>query len=140
MRGYEKPRTKDHPNYPRKNNLEDAVYDQIKRVTGTEPRYEDTRVSYVAKPKTYTPDFILPNGIHIEVKGYFEPCDRSKHLLVKQQHPDLDIRFVFSNPNSRLSRSSSTTYAQWCTKHGFQCAKGTIPDEWFKADEESCSR
>ena len=45
--------------------------------------------------RKYTPDFILPNGILIESKGLFTPVDRRKHLLIKKQHPKLDIRFVF---------------------------------------------
>ena len=38
---------------------------------------------------TYTPDFILPNGILIEAKGLFETADRKKHLLIKKQYPQL---------------------------------------------------
>ena len=44
--------------------------------------------------RTYTPDFVLPNGIVIESKGMFTAADRRKHLAIQKQHPDLDIRFV----------------------------------------------
>ena len=54
--------------------------------------------------RTYTPDFVLPNGIILETKGQFISDDRRKHKLIKQQHPDLDIRFVFTNSKSKLSR------------------------------------
>ena len=30
--------------------------------------------------RTYTPDFVLPNGIIIESKGMFTAADRRKHL------------------------------------------------------------
>lgn len=72
------------------------------------------RYTKPAKASRYTPDFVLPNGIIIETKGIFSTEDRQKHLLIREQFPDLDIRFVFSNPNSRIGKTSSTTYAMWC--------------------------
>lgn len=80
--------------------------------------YEDpcSVIRYVkpAKHSLYTPDFVLPNGIIIETKGRFVSQDRAKHLLVREQRPELDIRFVFSNPNNRIGKTSLTTYAHWC--------------------------
>jgi len=58
--------------------------------------------------------------------------DRVKHLLIREQHPELDIRFVFSNSGNKLGKKSSTTYAQWCDKYGFKYADGFIPVEWTK--------
>jgi hypothetical protein len=84
------------------------------------------------KPRRYTPDFVLHNGIVVETKGRFETSDRQKHLLVKEQYPDLDVRFVFSNPNQRISKQSRTTYAQWCLTKGFSFASRDIPDSWLK--------
>jgi hypothetical protein len=52
--------------------------------------------------------------------------------MVKQQHPELDIRFVFSNPKAKLYKGSKTTYGKWCEKNGFLYAKETIPIEWIK--------
>ena len=89
-------------------------------------RWQDLRY------RTYTPDFVLANGIIVETKGRFIVSDRQKHLMIKEQHPDLDIRFVFSNPNSKLYKGSKTTYADWCDKHGFKWAKEEIPLEWIK--------
>lgn len=68
----------------------------------------------------------------IETKGRFTATDRKKHLLIKAQHPDLDIRFLFQRSASRLSKKSKTTYADWCRKHGFQFADKVVPDEWLK--------
>lgn len=85
----------------------------------------------------YTPDFtLLDNGVIIETKGQFKADDRKKHLLVKEAHPDLDIRFVFSNPNARISKTSQTTYAMWCEKHGYQYAKALPPVEWLSEPPE----
>jgi hypothetical protein len=89
------------------------------------------RYSKPARVARYTPDFILPNGIIIETKGRFVTADRQKHLLILDQHPNLDIRFVFSNPRSRISKTSKTSYAMWCEKHGFLFAKVHIPTDWI---------
>lgn len=96
--------------------------------------YEKRKIEYdkPARKAKYTPDFELhDNGIIVETKGRFVTADRQKHLLVKEQHPHLDIRFVFSNPNQRISKTSKTTYAMWCEKHGFKFAKGSIPQVWI---------
>lgn len=82
--------------------------------------------------RLYTPDFLLPNGIIVETKGRFTPEDRKKHLCIQKQHPELDIRFVFSNSNSRLRKGAKTTYASWCEKHGFLFADKDVPQEWIK--------
>ena len=79
---------------------------------------------------TYTPDFLLPNGIFVETKGRFMPKDRKKHIAVRAGHPTIDIRFVFTNPNSKLRKGSKTTYAQWCDKKGFIYSHAYIPKDW----------
>ncbi|MDX0270921.1 endodeoxyribonuclease [Sinorhizobium meliloti] len=96
-------------------------------------KYEQYDLSYTVPERTakYTPDFILPNGIIVETKGRFLTEDRKKHLLIKAQWPKLDLRFVFSNPNTRISKQSTTTYAVWCQTHGFQYAAKVIPQEWL---------
>jgi hypothetical protein len=81
--------------------------------------------------RRYTPDFLLPNGIIIETKGLFTAEDRRKHILVKKQHPNLDIRFVFSSSKRKLSKQSKTTYAEWCIKQGFLYADKKIPEDWL---------
>ena len=93
--------------------------------------YETLKLSY-SRPSTYTPDFILPNGVVLEVKGFWPPSDRTKHKLVKETHPDVDIRFVFQNAFNTLSKSSKTTYADWCDKHGILWCHRKIPEEWLK--------
>lgn len=105
-------------------------------------RYEEVKLRYT-KPvtsHTYTPDYILLNGIVIETKGIFDAADRKKHELIKAQHPGLDIRFVFTRSKSTLTKrvpkthknyATQTTYADWCRKHGFQFADKLIPPEWM---------
>lgn len=112
--------------------------------TGVEYTYEEQKIEYEkpARQSKYTPDFIVdtrPDGtprkqpLIIETKGRFLTDDRQKHLLIKRQHPLLDIRFLFNNPNAKISKQSKTTYAKWCEKHGFQYAKGPkVPRAWLE--------
>jgi hypothetical protein len=113
--------------------LEEKVADQL-RALGIEVKFEQRKVKYTkpARAANYTPDFELPNGIIIETKGRFVTADRQKHILIKAQHPELDIRFVFSNSKAKISKTSATTYADWCRKYGFQFADKTIPLGWIK--------
>jgi hypothetical protein len=111
--------------------LEEAIGAQLKSL-GVPFGYESFSIPFQqpAKPRRYTPDYDLPNGIIVESKGRFLTADRQKHLLVKEQYPDLEIRFVFSNPNTRISKQSKTTYAAWCDSKGFKYSARVIPREW----------
>jgi hypothetical protein len=113
--------------------LEEQVANQIK-AKGLKVEYEQTKISYVIPESkhTYTPDFVLPNGVIIESKGRFLLEDRKKHLLIKAQQPHLDIRFVFTSSSAKISKGSKTNYSDWCVKNGFLYADKFIPDSWFK--------
>lgn len=116
--------------------LEKEVAAQLNK-SGHSYAYEpkDGKIAYV-KPETnhkYTPDFTFAgSSIIIETKGRFMTEDRKKHLLIKQQHPEYDIRFVFSNSKGKIRKGSKTTYADWCNKHGFKWADKLIPKDWLK--------
>ena len=105
---------------------------------GAEFSYESEKVHYLIPESShvYTPDFriVTKSGkvILIETKGRFLLEDRQKHLHIKQQYPDLDIRFVFQSPGTRIDKRSSTTYAMWAVKHGFKWAGKTVPEEWLE--------
>lgn len=112
--------------------LEEAIAKDLDEA-GISYLYEDKRITYeVNQVRTYTPDFILPNGIIIETKGRFVVDDRMKHLMIREQYPHLDLRFVFSNSRNKIRKGSKTTYGDWCTKHGFLYADKRIPDEWLE--------
>jgi len=99
-----------------------------------EYHFEKTKLSYTKPEKvhTYTPDFYLvQKDIYIETKGYFTTQDRQKMRLIKEQHPKLDIRFIFSNSRQRISKKSKTTYGMWCDKYGFQYTDKHVPKEWL---------
>lgn len=101
--------------------------------------YETLKIPFTPplKERTYTPDVILPNGIIVELKGRFLTEDRQKHKHIKDQHPLLDVRFVFSSARTRLSKNSPTTYAMWAEKYGFPWADKAIPDEWLDEPEDA---
>jgi hypothetical protein len=113
--------------------LEEFVADSLVQ-RGVSYQYEELvlRFTRPAKSSRYTPDFVLSNGIIVETKGRFLTADRQKHLLVKAQHPTLDIRFVFSYSKTKISKGSNTTYADWCIKNGFLFADKNIPDAWLE--------
>ena len=79
----------------------------------------------------FHPDFILHNGLIIETKGRFTSDDRRKHIAIKKQHPELDIRFVFENSKRKLSKGAKNTYATWCERNMFLYADRVIPEEWL---------
>lgn len=113
--------------------LEEAICETLNK-KGVAYEYETLKLKYTqpAKIRTYTPDILLPNGIVVELKGRFLSEDRAKHLLIKQQYPEMDLRFVFSNSRTKISKRSPTTYAMWAEKNGFQFADKEIPDAWLK--------
>lgn len=100
--------------------------------------YESMLIRYVLECR-YTPDFILPNGIIIETKGRLLQKDARKHRAIKKQHPELDIRFVFTDINKRVENSKFTNY-QWCQKYGFEYAERVIPQEWIEHDTNKSNR
>ena len=109
--------------------FESKLANQLQR-SGVCFEYETLKIEY-RKVSTYTPDFILPNGIIIEAKGVWTVEDRTKHLLVRAQHPHLDIRLVFMNAANKIRKGSDTTYAKWCDKKGIIYADKIIPKSWL---------
>lgn len=119
--------------YGFRSGLEIAIASELD-IKSVEYEFEKTKLSYVKPQKihTYTPDFYLKKqNIFIETKGYFTTQDRQKMRLIKEQHPNIDIRFVFSNSKTRISKKSKTTYGMWCDKYGFTYADKHVPKEWL---------
>lgn len=114
--------------------LEETIAEQLQKYR-VEYEYEnpDNKIKYTipAKDHSYLPDFKLPNGIIVETKGRFVLADRKKHELIKKQHPEIDIRIVFSNSNTKISKKSKTTYGSWCEKLGIPYADKLIPIDWL---------
>ena len=118
--------------------FEHKVSDQLKE-NKIKFEYETTVIDYI-KPQTnhtYTIDFTLPNGILVETKGRWVLEDRKKHLLIKKQHPELDIRMVFQSSKTKIRKGSKTTYAMFCDKHDIPWAEKTIPESWLHEKKSS---
>ena len=84
--------------------------------------YEVTKIDYIIPESshTYTVDWTVLNGKLIETKGYLsDHSERRKYVLLKEQHPDLDLRFVFDNPN-KLCGGTKMSHAKWAEKYGFR--------------------
>jgi len=116
--------------------LEVGVAEELRRL-GIPFTYESQKLTYTIPARTakYTPDFILPKagGVwFLETKGRWVTADRQKHVLIKQQLPQIDLRFLFSNANAKLYKGSNTSYADFCIKNGFTWAHKVIPDEWIE--------
>ena len=98
---------------------------------GVSYQYESERVSYTIQHH-YTPDFVLPNHVLLETKGYWAAADRRKILAVKKDNPYLDLRMVFQSPYNKINKKSKTTYAMWCEKHDIPWTSyHNIPLEWL---------
>jgi hypothetical protein len=99
---------------------------------GLDYDYETQALPYVIHA-SYTPDFILPNGVMVETKGLLTPEDRRKMVAVKAAHPDKDIRLCFMRADAKLSRRpGALAYWQWAERHGFLWCEGHIPTTWYK--------
>ena len=109
---------------------------------GVDFLYEPCKIPYEVPTRTanYNPDLIINKWLVVEIKGRFVTKDRQKHLLFKKEHPDIVVRFVFSNPEQTISKQSKTTYAKWCEDNGYLYAKGTVPQEWIDESTNKQSR
>ena len=110
--------------------LEEQVADLLVDL-GVKYEYETTKVKYIIN-YVYTPDFVLPNGVVLECKGYWDAIDRRKIKAVKEFHPHMDLRMVFQSPYNKISKKSKTTYAKWCDKHDIPWTSfKDIPINWL---------
>ena len=120
--------------------LEEQFADECTSL-GISYEYEKTKFPFTqpAKQRTYTPDFQLQkkNGekLIIETKGRLTLQDRQKMIWFKEQYPEMDIRFIFTNSKGKISKTSKTTYGMWCDQKGFPYADKFLPLEWIEEIE-----
>ena len=128
QKAYDKLKNKEQPNY--RSNLEKDIANLLEGL-GVSFQYESEKLSYTIE-HNYTPDFVLPNYVYLEAKGYWDAADRRKVLAVKRDNPDIDLRMVFQSPYNTISKKSKTTYAKWCEKHDIPWTSyHDIPLEWL---------
>ena len=138
---------KKHNKNSYRSGLEVSIAEELNEL-GVDYEFEpkDGKIPYVVPQSDhlYTPDFILTTKsgkkIIVESKGIWDYADRYKHLLIREQHPSLDIRFIFSRSRSKIGKRSSTTYRDICEGRGRAPFKGVcwkyadkrIPLEWLE--------
>ena len=95
--------------------------------------FEPHKIEFQPPPRVYIPDFYIPDhNFYIEVKGRLRQEGRVKHLLVKKQNPEVEVKFLFANSRKKIYKGSKTTHAQWAEKNGFEWADQVPPKEWTK--------
>ncbi len=87
----------------------------------------------VVRTTSYTPDFRLPNGTWLEVKGKLTGANRRRLVAWKANFPEETLRIVFMADN-KLSKGAKSRYSEWAEKAGFDYCVGVknIPEVWFK--------
>ena len=112
-------------------------FEEIIKEFNVEYDYEVTKIPYTIPESNhnYTVDWTFINGLLVETKGYLsDHKERYKYVLLKQQHPDLDLRFVFDNPN-KLCGGTKMTHSKWAEKYGFKyCSIKDVDQikQWIK--------
>jgi hypothetical protein len=131
-----------------RSSLERKVADQLDDA-GVSYGHESQWLRYTVPQREakYLPDFTINDtNILIEAKGRFgggnprfkQPTtdgakERQKLILLKEQHPGLEIRIVFERASTKIYKGSPTSYGKWATDHGFKWSdKGIVPPEWIK--------
>lgn len=104
--------------------------------------YESDEIKWTQTARVYTPDFKITRKdrteFFVEYKGFLWTEDKQKMKAVKEQHPDIDIRFVFADAHKPVhgakTRKDGTkmSHAEWAEKTGYLWAHATIPASWLK--------
>lgn len=131
---------------PLRSGLERTIKDQLDK-SGIGYEYEPEKIDYrtrvvsgicgkcghfiVYQKRRYTPDFVLANGIRLEVKGRLTSKDRSKLLAVLEQNPKLDLRLVFG-ANNKLTKNKPKRYANWASENNILFCIKEVPQSWLK--------
>lgn len=105
----------------------------LAKAKGLSFEYEPTKFPY-SRPSHYVPDWRISENVYIETKGWLAPFQRAGLIAFKEQYPNVRILLLFGNSQNRLNSKSKTTYAQWATRHGFECwdIRDGLPVHWWK--------
>jgi len=101
---------------------------EVKRITGWD-RYWGHSIPYT---QNYIPDFQHLDYV-VEAKGYFMLVAVNKTLAVLKSNPDIDLRFVFQKPDSKLGGRKRMTCRDFAEKHGLYWTdiNGLKKGEWY---------
>jgi len=133
---------------PMRSGFEETVRTQLDEM-GVRYEYEKYKLEYwkpirdavcfectgaqVYKRCWYYPDFWLPDHkFYIEAKGKFGQVDRMKMRLVKEAHPDEDIRMLFMRDNLIGRKAQTTTrYTEYAERYGMPALVIENLGRWF---------
>lgn len=109
---------------------------EVKFQTACESRgwilgYEQDKIKYLIPESkhSYTPDFTVTKNCYIETKGLWVAADRKKAVLIKEQHPDITILYVFQR-DQLLYKTSPTGYIEWARKNGLDACTFADTSHW----------
>jgi len=89
-----------------------------------------------SRANRFYPTFIVTcddgTRVVLQQKGRFVTADRQKLRLLKQQHPTVEFRMIFSNSAQRISSTSATKYSDWCERFGIAYCDGKPSQEWIE--------
>ena len=124
------PRPKRHNPAGYRSGLEQRFQDACK-AKGWELGYEQDKIKYVVPSSnhSYTPDFTVTKNIYIETKGLWVATDRKKAVLIKEQHPNIKILYIFQR-NQMLTKKSKTSYLDWAAKNGLDACVFSDQRHW----------
>ena len=115
----------------KRSGFEDKV---LRNYPGIDLFYETHQIPYQL---AYVPDLSLPKkagGImHIELKGYLRPEDRTKMRRARKAHPNLDLRILFQR-NEWLTTKHKMRYLDWAEKNKLKAhvsPSGQLPSDWL---------
>jgi hypothetical protein len=117
--------------------LENDIFTHLKAI-GLKFGYETEKVKFVQpeKHRTYTPDIVIEEGKRfVEIKGKLAYEDQCKHLWIKEQHPNIEIKFIFGTDvvihKGRKGANGKYRHSDWCEQHGFEYFIGRNPPKEF---------
>ena len=94
---------------------------------------KDNSIEYIncKKTKVFVPRFVMSDGMIVESVSYLLKQDCRKYLLLREQYPNLDIRFIFESADKYVSGGDGLTLAEWAASNKFHWANKLFPLEWM---------
>lgn len=107
----------------RRSALEDH-FERFLQARGVKYAYEQLKVYFTPAPKKRSKlfDWFGPRPKKgerwriVETKGYWHAKSRLAETLAIEQNPQIEVMYLFQNPNLPIVKGSKTTYAMWCEK------------------------
>jgi hypothetical protein len=85
--------------------------------------YDESRIH---KDRIYTPDFVI-GDIYLECKGKLTAAERKKFEAIRDEWPELDLRFLFMRDNW-LTKAHKSRYSDWAKRIGYPYSIGVNLD------------